>query len=202
MNTKIALHKNKIRNMGRILTGISWTSIVVSILAVPVLIFGSFVLLIEESSEFASPPTLPPGISLDMTVSELIRADQSFLEAHIVLVNLHIIMAVAFSLLLSFILLRIARAWRRSEPFQQTAVRGFRWLGILLLGQSIFGLVYAAFSPDSLSILLIHSSLYDLMITYLCCNNVGQIVAGIVFLTLSWVLEHGRMLKTDQDLTV
>lgn len=198
MNTQTLLHQKKVRNMGTALAVITWLSI--AICTVGILVLGVAIRLTGNLSP--NRVELPKGITLDMTVGELLAADDRFMQTHQDLFSAHFILALIFYIILSVILLRIAVAWRRGEPFQRTAVLGFRWLGILMLGQGLFGWIYEILAPESLSGLLTYSRLYDLALGLFSGSYGVGLESAIVFLTLSWVLEHGRMLKDEQDLTV
>lgn len=184
--------------MGTVLAIVSWLSILLYALG---LLVVAAVLRFEDKIGL-NRGELPEGITLDMTVGELLAADHSFLQSHMGLFGVHFSMALIFYIVLSVILLRIAIAWRRAEPFQKTTVLGLRWLGILLLGQWVSGIIYQWLAPNSLSMLLTNSTLYDLALGLFSGTYGVNLEASIIFLTLSWVLEHGRMLKDEQDMTI
>jgi|GEM_PF-4262208 len=145
---------------------------------------------------------LPEGISLDMTVEELLKADREFMREHFGLFSIHGVLSLLFYIAVAVLFLKIASAWRKAEPFSGATIIGMRYLGILLLAQFLFGFVYEAFVPESLSELLISSYLYDMSLDMVAGSYGPNLEAGILFLTLSWVLEYGRNIAEEQDLTV
>ena len=109
------------------------------------------------------------------------------------------LIAAAFFALVSLVVLRMALAWRREDPFGPGTIRGLRWLGFLFLVQFLARFVAVAVVPESgFSELNFYSAMFD----DLGSGDGASLTCAIVFLTLSWVLEYGRKMKEEQALTI
>jgi hypothetical protein len=156
---------------------------------------------LEEAADpdFPSFSLLPGGLTADSPIRELILKDRAFFEAHADRYRLMVILTAAFFALVSLVVLRMALAWRREDPFGPGTIRGLRWLGFLFLVQFLGRFVAAVAVPDSGFIeLSIHSAMFE----DLSSGDGASLTCAIVFLTLSWVLEYGRKLKEEQALTI
>ena len=147
-------------------------------------------------------PLLPEGISPDTTVRELVAKDHAFFEAHLGSYRLVLILTGLFYATLAVIILRMALAWRKEHPFGPATVRGLRWLGVIFLVQFFGSFLATPFLPYAeYTDLLSYSVMYDLAVETLFTSG-ANLSCGIVFLTLSWVMEHGRNMKEEQSLTI
>jgi hypothetical protein len=142
---------------------------------------------------------LPAGLTADSPIRELILKDRAFFEAHAGRYRLLAILTAAFFSIVSLVVLRMALAWRRKDPFGPGTIHGLRWLGFLFLVQFIARFVAVAVVPDSgFSELSIHSAMFD----EFSSGDGASLTCAIMFLTLSWVLEYGRNMKEEQALTI
>ncbi len=142
---------------------------------------------------------LPGGLTADTPIRELILKDRAFFEAHADRYRLMVILSAAFFALVSLVVLRMALAWRREDPFGPGTIRGLRWPGFLFLVQFLAEFIATVIVPHSgFSELSIHSRMFD----DLSSGTGASLTCAIVFLTLSWVLEYGRKMKEEQALTI
>ncbi len=205
MTTNPLHYQKKVRRMGTLLAIVSWFGLAVCVLGFIFLMIFNVVWgeYIREFGEFPlGVDDLPAGISAEMTVAELIQTDNEFLQANMGLFSIHLALAFVFYAFVAIIFLRIAFAWRRSEPFTNTTTGGLRWLGILLLAQSVFGFIYSSFATESLSWILDNSALYDVALESFIGSYGHNLEFGILLVALSWVLEYGSKMKEEQELTV
>jgi len=142
---------------------------------------------------------LPGGLTADSPIRELILKDRAFFEAHADRYRLMVTLTAAFFSLVSLVVLRMALAWRREDPFGPATIRGLRWLGLLFLVQFLALFVAEVFVPDSGFSEL---SIYSTMFADLSSGDGASLTSAIVLLTLSWVLEYGRKIKEEQSLTI
>ena len=145
---------------------------------------------------------LPGGITSESTVLELLDQDRIAFESNRGSFRLLSFFAVVYYGLMAGILLWMARAWMRGEPFGRPTILGLRYLGILFLIQYAAGFVVGFFmGKDILGVMLPYSTLYDVPLQLLASGGTG-LSSGVLFLIMSWVLEHGRHLKEEQSLTI
>jgi hypothetical protein len=167
---------------------------------------GETVFLPEEVSlkdtvdpAFPDLSLLPGGLTVDTPVRELILKDRAFFEAHYDRYRLMVILTAAFFAIMSLVVLRMALAWRREDPFGPGTIRGLRWLGFLLLVQFLATFVVVMIAPNTgFTELSFYSGMFDDITT----GDGASLTCAIVFLTLSWVLEYGRKMKEEQALTI
>lgn len=227
MDADLSPHQKKVRLMGTILAIISWIGLAFlgGVLALFVyfavtndtdLLAGYLVDFeiygeefeglaeseIEEIIDLVYEDFFPEGITLDTTVRELIRIDREFAVDHLKYIGAHGLLTIAIYIVIAILFLRIAFAWRKGEPFSRATTMGLRWLGIILLVQFGGGILYSFFIPESITRILSGSEFYDTALEALMGAQGPNLEFGILFITLSWVLEHGRQIKEEQSLTV
>ena len=169
--------------------------------------------MIPEADDLVDPETgdvldfdfdlLPGGMTEETTIRELMLKDRAFFEAHLGTYRLLVIVTTAFFSILSLVILRMALSWRKGDPFGPGTIRGLRWLGVLFLAQFLASWAVGLFVPyDSgfITDLTVFSGMFeDLAASF----GIGaSLSSGIVFLTLSWVLDYGRRMKEEQALTI
>lgn len=225
MNAESSPHQKKVRLMGTILAIISWFGLVILAFAMvlffaalanrdafmnyvaDISFFNEGVEGLEESEREAIDDAdltefLPEGVTLDMTVRELIEADRQFLSDHLRLTGIHSFLTLLIYILIAILFLRIALAWRKADPFSRSTIVGLRWLGAIMLIQFFGGIVYGIFIPHSFTWILQGSEFYDTALESMIGFQGPSLEFGILFITLSWVLEHGQQIKQEQELTV
>jgi hypothetical protein len=164
-------------------------------------VFLSEEVALEEGVDPAFPDfsLLPGGLTADSPIRELILKDRAFFEVHAGRFRLMVIFSAAFFALVSLVVLRMALAWRREDPFGPGTIRGLRWLGVLFLVQFLAEFIATVIVPHSgFSELSLHSGMFE----DLSSGTGASLTCAIVFLTLSWVLEYGRKMKEEQALTI
>lgn len=146
---------------------------------------------------------LPGGMTEETTIRELMLKDRAFFEAHQGTYRLLVIVTTAFFSILSFVILRMALSWRQGDPFGPGTIRGLRWLGVLFLVQFLASWVVGLFVPYD-SGFIIDLTFFSSILEDLATNfGIGaSLSCGIVFLTLSWVVEYGQKMKEEQALTI
>jgi len=103
------------------------------------------------------------------------------------------------SMLLFFI---IAKSWIAKDPFSKRVVISFRLLGILWIGHAIFTFGYAmmmVLRPDKLATM---NRIPADLPTLPEFGNINSLIAGLLFLCLSYIMEHGSQMREDNSLTV
>lgn len=145
---------------------------------------------------------LPEGVRADTTVAELVEKDLAFFREHTGTFRLLSFLAAAFYAAVAVIILRMALSWRKGDPFGRKTILSLRWLAILFIAQFLAGYAATPFLPYSdYSDLLFHATIYDVPIEILFGGG-ANLSCGLVLLTLSWVLEHGKKMKDEQALTI
>jgi hypothetical protein len=156
--------------------------------------------ILEEGPDFES-IFLPEGVTMETTVRELMEKDREFFEAHTGVYRWSFFGSVAFFAVVAVVILRMALSWRKQDPFGPGTTNGLRWLGILFLAQFVVGWVLLFLLPSSgYDDLVIYRTMVDDLITD--SGTGAGLSCGIVFLTLSWVLEQARKMKEEQALTI
>jgi hypothetical protein len=144
---------------------------------------------------------LPDGITADTTVRELMKEDRAFFGANIGSFRLLALLSGVFFTIVSVLFLRMARAWRRGDPFGPVTVSSLRWLGFLFLAKVVAATSIPFCIPQTdPGDLLFFSGIYKAFAEGF--NGGASLSCGILFLTLSWVLESGRKMKEEQALTI
>jgi len=144
---------------------------------------------------------LPGGLTPEATIRELMLKDRAFFDAHTGTYRLLLLVTAAFFSIVAIIILRMAMSWRQGDPFGRGTIQGLRWLGILFLIQFFASLLVSVMVPSSgFWELTVHSAMFDDLVTN--SGTGATLSCGIVFLTLSWVLEYGRKMKEEQALTI
>lgn len=150
--------------------------------------------------------SLPAGITPETSVLELLELDRSSFQTNFIPIVIHGLLSIVFYGVVAALFLRIGLAWRRLDPFGCRMIGGLRWLGILFLMQTIFGFVYVNFLYNNqlapFSAILTYNTLGQRALEGLTGTYGTTLSCGILFLTMSWVLEHGKKLKDELDLTV
>ncbi len=144
---------------------------------------------------------LSGGMTADTTVRELILKDRAFFETHKAIYQLLVVITAIFFATVSFVILRMALSWRRGDPFGPGTIRGLRQLGVLFLAQFLAAFAVVLIIPESgFTELTSHSMLFEDLATGF--GSGASLSCGIVFLTLSWVIEYGRKMREEQALTI
>lgn len=133
---------------------------------------------------------------------EFISEDLKFYVQHRWFVTGHLIFATTMGCISIFLLLRLSSCWIKGDVFSPRPIGCFRWMGILFISQGAIGLVYGFIAPMSPATLFSASTIYELSTMMVSMPPMGGIEAGIVLLTLAWILDWGRQLREEQELTV
>lgn len=211
MNAATLTPHKPVRTMGTtlavipVLALLCWVSMILAIL-----IFPSFFLSTEDeplpadlATEIPDAASLffPEGVTAETTVRELMEKDSAFFESHSGTNRWIFIGVTIFFAAVSLVILRMALSWRREDPFGRGTVLGLRWLGFLFLTQFVVSLFFTFLVPSSGYITLLqYSQRFDDLV--LASESGASLSCGIVFLTLSWVVEYGRKMKEEQALTI
>ena len=140
-------------------------------------------------------------MTADTTVSELMNKDRAFFESHAGIYRWLLFGWVLFFAVVAVVILRMALFWRREDPFGRGTTGSLRALGILFVAQFVIGLVLPFLIPSSgYGEVVSYSAMFDELA--LSSGTGATLSCGIVFLTLSWVLEQGRKMKEEQALTI
>ncbi len=200
---EIEYREKSVRRMGTILAVLSWLGMAAGVILIVGVILMRIVIPGDDGWEYMSVDELPKGITAEMTVAEVLEKDRAFLQKHIKRFAYYGIGSGILYFIIAFYLLRIARAWRRGEPFAWPMIQGLRTIGWVMLVQFVVGMKHYIFTaPDSNWSVVAYSQLFDEMLAGFAGGQIGQLEGAILFLTLSWVLQHGRNLKQEQELTV
>lgn len=204
MKDDLAVPQNKLRLLGNILLVVASLGLLVALMMVPVTLSltpASIPQNDPEIQEAFDELLLPEGIGLETTVRELMEHDRAFFDAnHGRFLTLTFLCA-AFTLAFAAICLRLALSWRKAEPFGRPIVLGLRTLGVLLVVQFLVGWIIV-FVPDSWHTdLFFWSDTYQSSVDWLVGGG-PTLSSGILFLILSWVLDYGRRIKEEQNLTI
>lgn len=211
MNPDSFPQQKRVRAMGTALAVVSGLALLFWGLMTLVLLFSPSTLVstaeepipgvvLEELPDIES-TFLPEGVRMDSTVRELMEKDREFFGAHTSAYRWTLFGWVVFFAVVAVVILRMALSWRSEDPFGPGTTNGLRWLGILFLTQFVVGLVLSFLVPSSgYSDLVIYSTMFE---DLAADSGTGATLScGIVFLTLSWVLEQARKLKEEQALTI
>jgi len=145
---------------------------------------------------------LPENVDAETTVLELVEKDIAFFEDHKNSFRFLSFLAAALYAIIALIILQMALAWKQGDPFGKRTILGLRWLAILYIGQFVASFAIGPVLPHAeYDDLLFHASIYQLPIDMLFGTG-ANLSCGLVLLTLSWVLEHGRKMKDEQALTI
>ena len=158
----------------------------------------------DPVEELMSPASilLPDGVTSETTIGELMQRDFDFFKEHSLTFRLLTIGISAFYVLISLIFLRLAIEWRKGDPFGKVTIIGLRWLGVIFLLQFVLSQFLPFLVPESeLSYLFLFSHLYDMPVDAFLTGG-APLSCGILFLILSWVLDHGNKMKEEQALTI
>lgn len=108
-----------------------------------------------------------------------------------------------FHSLSMFLFLVISKSWIAKDPFSKSVIFSFRLLGILWIGHAIFTLVYfvmVALDPDKLQSLSTQVSTDSQLLPNF--GNMDSLIAGLLFLCLSFIIDHGSQMLEESRLTV
>lgn len=211
MSTATLAPQKSVRTMGTTLAAISvvallfWVSMTLVILISPSIFLSTEdalwqVRLAEQIPDSAA-LFFPEGVTAETTVRELMEKDRAFFEAHTGTYRWIVFGWATFFAVVAVVILRMALSWRREDPFGRGTVLGLRWLGLLFLTQFVVGWVLVFFIPSSrYGELVPYSVMFDELVFW---SGAGaSLSCGLVFLTLSRVVEYGRKMKEEQALTI
>jgi hypothetical protein len=209
MNTDLQPHQAQIQRAGKILWGFSWVWLVLNALAFVIVIITTMALGLggnagaaQEIVEAFSTSGLVPDVSQDALRKILAWDFQAYLD-NLLLTSFWITFAAAYFIFTMTLILRIAAAWKRGDVFGAKPIRTFRLLGWVYLIHGIVGQAWgmiAQFVGNSNTCDLIYFSfIRDVCLMAFCTSGTG-IEWGC--LALSWMLEHARLLRHEQDLVV
>ena len=211
MNTESLPQQKRVRAMGTTLAVISglallmWGTMSLMILFSPSTFLTTAPISLPEelAEEFPELEVilLPEGIKMETTVRELMEKDLAFFEAHSGTYRWLVFGWILFFAVVALVIFRMALSWRREDPFGPRTTGGLRWLGILFLAQFVCSFLMVYMVPTSgYGDVVQNSASFDELAAF--SGNGATLSCGIVFLTLSWVLEQGRKLKEEQALTI
>lgn len=211
MNTATLAPQKPVRTMGTTLAAISvvallfWVSMTLVLLISPSIILSTEDALLpaELAEEIPDAASLffPEGVTAETTVRELMEKDRAFFEVRSGTYRWIALGCVIFFAAVAAVILRMALSWRREDPFGRGTVLGLRWLGLLFLTQFVVGWFLVFFIPSSrYGELVPYSVMFDELVFW---SGAGaSLSCGLVFLTLSRVVEYGRKMKEEQALTI
>lgn len=211
MNTSTLALKKPVRRMGTTLAAISVVALLFWAIVTLILLISPSVIL--STDDVAPPPEViaaipdaeslffPEGVTPETTVRELMEKDRAFFESHSGTYRWTSLGWVIFFAAVAAVILRMALSWRQGDPFGRGTIVGLRWLGFLFLAQFIVGWVLLFLLPSSgYGELVSHSVMFDELASM--PGSGASLSPGIVFLTLSWVVDYGRKMKEEQALTI
>ncbi|MDD7985018.1 hypothetical protein PQO01_08670 [Lentisphaera marina] len=114
--------------------------------------------------------------------------------------NVGILIFNSLSMILFFI---IAKSWMAKDPFSKSVIFSFRFLGILWISHSIFTGIYfmkVSLDPNNLELLTNQVSADSQLLPNF--GNIDSLIAGILFLCLSYIIDHGSKMLEDTSLTI
>jgi Protein of unknown function (DUF2975) len=100
----------------------------------------------------------------------------------------------------SYYLMKLFHLYEQGDIFNIANVRCFRKLSRVLIWWFIVGIVHKSLLSVALTL---HNPPGQRMITLeLSSSDLTALLTGVVLAVISWVMEEGRKLQEDQDLTV
>lgn len=211
MNTATLAPKKPVRTMGAALAAISivallfWAGVTLVLFFTPSSILSTEDVTVPPEVIEAIPDAeslfLPEGVTPETTVRELMEKDRAFFKSHSGIYRSIFLGWTTFFAAVALVILRMALSWRQEDPFGRGTILGLRWLGFLSLAQFIVGWVLVFLVPSSgYGDLVSFSVMFDELVSL---SGAGaSLSSGIVFLTLSWVVEHGQKMQEEQALTI
>lgn len=207
MNNDNLLPQKKIRLLGKVLLVLSGLALIAGLISVPLMLSLASPSEVPDVDGMVAGMDgifLPGEVTAETTVRELLEKDRAFFIENREPYQVLSILSAVFVVLSALVLLRLAWAWRRAEPFGRGTIIGLRSLGALLVAQFFTGWIAEAFAPQSelslLSELVSVTGVYDHSIALLAGGPV--LSSGILFLILSWIVDYGRQIREEQALTI
>lgn len=137
------------------------------------------------------------------TVATLMEADKEFLTTEFPTLAIAVTISSLIYCAIVFFVVRIGLAWRRKDVFAATTISSLHWIGVTYLISTVSGLGISIFGPLSLAHdVLIYSAMFDLLLVGSTASGIDSLSTGLLFIALSWVLKHGKLLKEENELTV
>ena len=208
MMTELQPHQARIQKVGKVLWGFSWFWLIFNLLAL--LIVGVLTILLgvagfgEEFLKAIIQPDLVPGLDGEAH-RKILEWDYAAYQDHFWLTLFYIVVATMVFLVTMVLILKIAAAWKRGDVFGNSPIRCFRILGWIYLIHGIIGQLWgmtAQFVGNTHTAELIYFSfIRDVNLMGFSTSGTG-IEWGLLCLTLSWILEHARLMRDEQELTV
>ncbi len=213
MNESLQPHQSRIQKVGRLLWGFSWFWLVLNVMALLIVMATTLGLgLAGEAGEKENVISMfagMGGITIDGMTPEAIRSlvawdYDSYLD-HYWISFFYVAAALVIFVVTMALILRIAAAWKRGDVFGEKPIRSFRLLGWIYLIHGIVGQVWGMIGQfvgaSHTAEVLYFSFIRDVSLFTFSMSGTG-IEWGFLALALSWILEHARLLREEQQLTV
>ncbi len=216
MNESLQPHQSRIQKVGRLLWGFSWFWLVFNVIALGGVMAGVLALgLAGEAGDREGVITMfagmagMSGVKIDGMTPEAFRSlvawdYDSYLD-HYWMSFCYVLIAFITFVVTMMLILRIAAAWKRGDVFGDGPIRSFRLLGWMYLVHGIVGQVWGMVAQfvgaSNTAEVLFFSFIRDGSLYTFSMSGTG-IEWGFLALALSWILEHARLLREEQQLTV
>lgn len=213
MNESLQPHQSRIQKIGRLLWGFSWFCLVLNVIALVVVMATTLGLgLAGEGGEKDNVITMFAGIAgveiAGMTpeaLQSLVAWDYDSYLDHYWISFFQIAATLIIYVVTMTLILRIAAAWKRGDVFGDRPIKSFRLLGWIYLIHGIVGQVWGMIGQfvgaSHTAEVLYFSFIRDVSLYTFSMSGTG-IEWGFLALALSWILEHARLLREEQQLTV
>ena len=213
MNESLQPHQSRIQKVGRLLWGFSWFWLIFNVIALLIVMATTLGLgLAGKAGEKESVIAMFAGttqIEIDGMTPEAIRSlvtwdYDSYLD-HYWISFFYVTAALVIFVVTMALILRIAAAWKSGDVFGDKPIRSFRLLGWIylihgLVGQ-VWGMIGQFVGESHTAEVLYFSFIRDVSLLTFSMSGTG-IEWGFLALALSWILEHARLLREEQQLTV
>jgi len=146
---------------------------------------------------------LPENVKPTTTVVELIEMDREYMKGQYPLMTCYLTAFAVVQLLICWMLVRIGLSWKRNEAFSESVIQSLLIVGVISLLHGVYGLFSSFFIDSSFAgEIFFLSSMRDITVTGTEYGMIGSFTTGLLFIALSQVLKQGRVMKTEQELTV
>jgi len=213
MSESLQPHQSQIQKVGRFLWGFSWFWLIFNAIALGVAMATVLGLgLAGDLGEKETIITMFAGFvegKIEGMTSEalgsLVAWDYESYLKHYWISFGYLAVTFAVFIVTMTLILRIAAAWKRGDVFGDNPIRSFRLLGWIYLIHGIVGQIWGMIGQfvgaSHTAEVLYFSFVRDVALFSFTFSGTG-IEWGLLALALSWILEHARLLRDEQQLTV
>jgi hypothetical protein len=213
MNEFLQPHQSRIQKVGRLLWVFSWIWLIFNIVALGVVMAGVLALGLagdEGNKEgvitmFAGMPREKIGGVTPEALRALLTWDYDSYLDHYWISFCYLIVAFIIFVATMTLILRIAAAWKIGDVFGDRPIKSIRLLGWIYLVHGIVGQAWGMLGQfmgaSHTAEILYFSFIRDVSLYTFTMSGTG-IEWGLLALALSWILEHARLLREEQQLTV